>query len=65
MHLLRDVERYLRQSGTKPSRFGREALGDPAFVAALRRGREPRAATAAKVRAHIARWQAETKGPVR
>ncbi len=42
MHLLRSIERYLRESGTKPARFGREAVGDPRLVFDLRRGREPR-----------------------
>ncbi len=39
MHLLWLVERHLRGSGTTPTRFGREAAGDPRFVFDLRRGR--------------------------
>ena len=42
MHLLGRVERYLRRSGTPPTRFGRDAVRDPRFVFDLRRGREPR-----------------------
>lgn len=57
MYLLRDIERHLRQTGTAPSRFGREVLGDPAFVASLRRGREPRARTVDKVRTYLAERQ--------
>ena len=47
--LLPRVERYLRWSGTPPTRFGREAVHDPRFVFDLRNGREPRPATAARV----------------
>ena len=50
MQLLRDVERHLNQSETKPTRFGRDVVRDPRFVFDLRRGREPRPATVAKVR---------------
>ena len=51
--LLPRVERYLRRSGTPPTRFGREAVHDPRFVFDLRNGREPRPATAARVSAYL------------
>ncbi len=54
MSLLPVVEKYLRTHQLAPSRFGRIATGDPRFVFDLRRGREPRAATRARVLAHIA-----------
>ena len=44
--LLRQIERYIRQSGMPPTRFGREAVNDPRFVHDLRLGREPRPKTA-------------------
>ena len=47
--LLRQIERYIRESGMPPTRFGREAVGDPRFVHDLRLGREPRPKTAARV----------------
>ena len=53
MHLLSRVERYLRRSGTPPTRFGREAVRDPRFVFDLRRGREPREPTARRVAAYL------------
>lgn len=53
MHILRDVEIYLRTSKVPPARFGREALGDPRFVFDLRNGREPRPQTIARVRAYL------------
>jgi 2,4-dienoyl-CoA reductase-like NADH-dependent reductase (Old Yellow Enzyme family) len=53
VHLLRDVEKYLKNSNTPAARFGREAMGDPRFVFDLRRGREPRARTVERVRAFL------------
>lgn len=53
MHLLSMIERYLRESGIPASRFGRDAMGDPGFVANLRRGREPRDGTIRRVQAYI------------
>lgn len=50
MHLLREVEKYIRSREIPPTRFGREAVGDPRFVFDLRRGREPRPTTVARVR---------------
>ena len=32
MHLLSLIERHLRNSGTAPTRFGRDAVRDPRFV---------------------------------
>ena len=54
MSLLMVVERHLRTTAVSASRFGRQVSGDPRFVFDLRRGREPRPATAARVLAHIA-----------
>jgi hypothetical protein len=53
MSLLPVVEKYLRTHDVAASRFGRLVAGDPRFVFDLRRGREPRAATRARVLAHI------------
>jgi hypothetical protein len=51
--LLKEVEKYLRQNGTAPTRFGRDAVGDPRFVFDLRNGRDPRPRTIARVRAFL------------
>lgn len=59
MHLLSVIEKHLRSSGTAATRFGRDAVGDPRFVLDLRNGREPRAATVSRVKAYLARLQAE------
>ena len=53
VHLLREVEKFLRISHIPPTRFGREAMGDPRFVFDLRRGREPRRETVARVLAFL------------
>lgn len=53
MHLLREVEKFLRQSDVAPTRFGRDAVGDPRFVFDLRNGRDPRPSTIARVRAYL------------
>lgn len=49
MHLLRNVEKYLKTSNVAPTRFGRDVVGDPRFVFDLRNGREPRPATIQRV----------------
>ena len=61
MHLLRRIENYLRRSATPPTRFGRDALGDPRFVFDLREGREPRPATISRVTAWLDRCEAKAE----
>ena len=53
MHLLRDVEKFLKNSDMPATRFGREAVRDPRFVFDLRRGREPGPRTIERVRAFL------------
>lgn len=53
VHLLREVEKFLRQNDTPPTRFGRDAVGDPRFVFDLRNGRDPRPRTVERVRAYL------------
>ncbi|NIJ34286.1 hypothetical protein [Sphingomonas oligoaromativorans] len=57
MHLLTRIQRHLRRTGTPPTRFGREVVGDPRFVADLRNGREVRSATEARVHAWLDRHE--------
>ncbi|WP_310497380.1 hypothetical protein [Sandarakinorhabdus sp.] len=63
MSLLQIIERHIRAQDLAPSRFGRQAAGDPRFVFDLRRGREPRAATIARVHAFISADQAGATVP--
>ena len=53
MQLLREVEKFLRLNDTPPTRFGRQAVGDPRFVFDLRNGRDPRPETVERVRAYL------------
>jgi hypothetical protein len=41
MHLLRTIERFLKDTDMPPTRFGREAARDPRLVLDMRNGREP------------------------
>ncbi|MET0238723.1 MAG: hypothetical protein ABW184_02395 [Sphingobium sp.] len=41
MTMLRTVESFLRETGMKPTRFGRDAVRDPRIVHDMRNGREP------------------------
>jgi 2,4-dienoyl-CoA reductase-like NADH-dependent reductase (Old Yellow Enzyme family) len=54
VHLLREVEQFLRNSEIPATRFGREVMHDPRFVFDLRKGREPRGRTVTRVRAYLA-----------
>ena len=56
--LLQRIEQHLKETRTPPTRFGRDALGDPKFVFQLRGGREPRSATVSRVLAYIERHRA-------
>ena len=47
--LLRQIERFLRQTDMPSTKFGRLAAHDPRFVFDLRNGRIPRETTAARV----------------
>jgi predicted transcriptional regulator len=47
------IDGYLTRTGTKPSDFERQAIGDPSLVLSLRRGRSPTLATADKILAFI------------
>ncbi|MDB5702797.1 MAG: hypothetical protein JWL66_2996 [Sphingomonadales bacterium] len=53
MHLLREIEVHLRQTGMAPTRFGREAVRDPRLVHDMKLGREPGRAMTERVRAFI------------
>jgi hypothetical protein len=48
-----EVALFLTTSRMASSRFGRDALGDPGFVAALRKGRCPNLRTIERARAFI------------
>jgi hypothetical protein len=43
------IERHLRARRMSPTRFGREAVGDPNLISQLKDGRELRSATLQKI----------------
>lgn len=53
MELLEQIEAFLAQTKTPPSKFGRMAVGDPRFVDDLRAGRRPRRKTEERVQAYL------------
>jgi len=53
MELLHRIEGHLRRSGVTASRFGRDSLRDPHLVGDLRRGRELRAKSSARLSAYL------------
>lgn len=57
--LLLRIERYLRARKMAPTRFGRNAVGDPWLVPDMRDGRTLRDRTAARVNAYLDRVEAE------
>lgn len=55
MSVVQRIERYLKDTGLTPTRFGRLAARDPRLVHDLKRGREPGARMIARIEAYIAR----------
>ena len=51
--ILTRIEAHLRQSGTRPTTFGRAVANDPRLVFDLRRGREPGARLLARINAYL------------
>lgn len=56
--LLRQIERFLRQTNMPWTKFGRLAAHDPRFVADLRNGRIPRERTAERIEAFMSSYLA-------
>ena len=61
MYLLRRIEKFLERNAMRPTRFGREAVGDPRFVFDLREGREPLEQTVLRVHAWLDREEDEER----
>ncbi len=54
MSILIDIDRFLRAKKMAPTRFGREAVGDPRFVFDVRKGRQCGGRVRARVYAYMA-----------
>lgn len=52
--LVAEIEAFAARTGLAPSRIGREALGDPSFVADLYAGRQCLPRTVARLRGWMA-----------
>lgn len=59
--LIRQIEKFLRDTGMSWTKFGRLAAHDPRFVADLRNGRTPRAQTAARVADFMSAYREENQ----
>lgn len=57
MTLLQDINAFLRETGMAPTRFGKRAVNDAAFVRRLRAGRETTARTEQRVRQFLAGYR--------
>jgi hypothetical protein len=53
MHLMQRIKLYMRRTRMAPTRFGREAVGDPRLISDLRNGRELRETTVARIHAWL------------
>ena len=55
--LLREIERFLRDTGMPWTKFGRLAVHDPRFVGDLRNGREPRPVVEDRVKSFMTAYR--------
>jgi hypothetical protein len=53
MHLMRRIRLFMKRTAMTPTRFGREAIGDPRLITDLQNGRELRETTAARIHAWL------------
>ncbi len=60
MSVHRKIEKFLQRTAMPPTNFGRLAVNDPRLVWDLRKGRELRPSTAARVEAFLAAQEAQS-----
>jgi len=53
MYLIRRIEQFLARADMKPTRFGRETIGDPRLISDMKNGRELRDETIARIQAWL------------
>jgi hypothetical protein len=61
MHINRLIERFLREQGLAPTKFGRLAAHDPRLVLDMRMGREIRPEMEAKLRRFMLAYSCDTE----
>ena len=52
--LIKEIEAFLEETGMPPTSFGINAVGDRALMISLKAGRDPKLATADKIRNYMA-----------
>lgn len=57
MYLLREIEKFLRETDMAWTKFGRLSVHDPRFVDDLRNGREPGKKISKKVEHFMNKWR--------
>jgi hypothetical protein len=60
--LLAEIDAFLHDRGMAQSTFSRNAMGDPLFVADVRKGRQLFVGTEAKVRAYMEKYRTPGAG---
>ncbi|MEW4468775.1 hypothetical protein AB1K62_13185 [Parasphingorhabdus sp. JC815] len=62
MHLLREIEKFMRETGMPWTKFGRLSVRDPRFVEDLRNGREPGKKISQKAEHFMSKWRSDHAG---
>lgn len=57
MHLLREIEKFMRETNMPWTKFGRLSVRDPRFVDDLRNGREPGKKISVKAEHFMNKWR--------
>ncbi len=59
MHLLREIEKFMRETDMPWTKFGRLSVSDPRFVEDLRNGREPGKNISLRVEHFMSKWRSD------
>tara|TARA_R110000772_G_scaffold40132_21_gene94041 strand:+ start:4502 stop:4690 length:189 start_codon:yes stop_codon:yes gene_type:complete len=57
MHLLREIEKFMRETDMPWTKFGRLSVRDPRFVEDLRNGRQPGEKISQRVEHFMNKWR--------
>lgn len=60
--LLGSINAFIARHGMAPTRFGREATGEPQLIASIEGGRSPSLKVLQKIAAFMARYDADPAG---
>ena len=59
MYLLREIEKFMRETGMPWTKFGRLSVHDPRFVHDLRNGREPGKKISLRAEHFMNKWRSD------